>query len=220
MHDEVYPLQPGDVVQRRAGDRDQVRRLAGLERAHLRLPEQLGGVDVDTFYRAINNVERSLIRTDADELTYNLHVILRFDLELELLEGKLDVRDLPEAWDARYHSDIGVQAPDNRDGVLQDVHWYGGLVGGAFQGYTLGNIMSAQIYEAALDAHPEIPEQIAQGSFDTLHGWLKNGIYRYGRKYTAPEIIQRATGSELRIEPYITYLKTKYGELYQVASSK
>ena len=177
-------------------------------------PRQFGDVDVDTFYRAINKVQRSLIRTDADELTYNLHVILRFDLELELLEGKLAVRDLPEAWNARYRSDLGIQAPDDRDGVLQDVHWYAGLVGGSFQGYTLGNIMSAQIYDAALRAHPDVPEQIAAGSFDTLHGWLRDKIYRYGRKYTAPEIIERATGSPLRIEPYITYLKTKYGELY------
>jgi len=174
-------------------------------------PRQLGDVDVDTFYRAINKVERSLIRTDADELTYNLHVIVRFDLELDLLEGKLAVRELPAAWHARYRSDLGVQAPDDRDGVLQDVHWYAGLIGGAFQGYTLGNIMSAQIYDAALRAHPDIPEQTAVGSFGTLHDWLREHIYRYGRKYTAPEIIQRATGSPLRIEPYIAYLKQKYG---------
>lgn len=177
-------------------------------------PGQFGDVDPEQFYRAINNVERSLIRTDADELTYNLHVILRFDLELELLEGRLAVRDLPEAWHARYRSNLGLQAPDDRDGVLQDVHWYAGLVGGAFQGYTLGNIMSAQFYAAAIAAHPGIPEQLAAGSFDTLHGWLRTNVYRHGRKYTASEIIERATGSPLRLEPYMTYLRNKYGELY------
>lgn len=179
-------------------------------------PDQLGAVPFDTFYRAINKVERSLIRTDADEVTYNLHVIMRFDFELELLEGKLAVRDLPEAWHARYQSDLGVRAPDDRDGVLQDVHWFGGLVGGAFQGYTLGNVMSALFYDAALNAHPEIPSEIEQGQFGTLHGWLKENIYQHGRKYTAPEIIERATGGPLRIEPYIRYLKTKYAGLYQL----
>ena len=101
--------------------------------------------------------ERSLIRTDADEVTYNLHVMIRFDLELALLEGTLAVRDLPEAWRARYQADLGVAAPDDRDGVLQDVHWYGGVIGGAFQGYTLGNILGAQFFAAALQAHPEHP---------------------------------------------------------------
>ncbi|HEX2906124.1 MAG TPA: carboxypeptidase M32, partial [Phototrophicaceae bacterium] len=102
-------------------------------------PQQLGAVSLDAFYRAINKVQKSLIRTDADEVTYNLHVMIRFDLELQLLEGSLALRDLPEAWHARYQSDLGLTAPDNRDGVLQDVHWYAGTIGGAFQGYTLGN---------------------------------------------------------------------------------
>ncbi|MGO9526736.1 MAG: carboxypeptidase M32 [Verrucomicrobiia bacterium] len=178
-------------------------------------PLQLDDEPLDTFYRAINKVERSLIRTDADEVTYNLHVMIRFDLELQLLEGKLAVRDLPEAWRARYKSDLGIVSPDDRDGVLQDVHWYGGQVGGVFQGYTLGNILSAQFYEAATKAHPEIPNQIPQGEFATLHGWLKENIYQHGSKFTANEIVNRATGRELTIEPYIRYLKTKYGELYR-----
>lgn len=177
-------------------------------------PQQLGSVPLDEFYRAVNKVEPSLIRTDADEVTYNLHVMLRFDFELQLLEGSLAIRDLPEAWHARYTNDLGVRAPDDRDGVLQDVHWFGGLIGGAFQGYTLGNIMSAQFYDAALKAHPEIPAEIAQGQFGTLHGWLKENIYQHGRKYTAAELLQRVTGGGLRTEPLIAYLKTKYGELY------
>lgn len=180
-------------------------------------PEQLGNVPLDAFHKAINKVVPSLIRTDADEVTYNLHVMIRFDLELALLEGSLSIDDLPEAWHARYASDLGVTAPTDADGVLQDVHWYGGFIGGAFQGYALGNLLSAQFYDAALAAHPEIPSQIGQGNFVTLHGWLKDNIYQYGSKYTAPELIQRVTGGGIEVEPLIKYLRTKYGELYQLS---
>jgi carboxypeptidase Taq len=182
-------------------------------------PGQLGDVPLETFYRAINKVERSLIRTEADEVTYNLHVLLRFGLELDLLEGRLAVRDLPEAWRARFQADLGVVPPDDRDGVLQDVHWYAGVIGGAFQGYTLGNVMGAQFFEAALKAHPEIPGEIEAGEFGTLHGWLKEHIYQHGRKYTAAELMERATGGPLSVEPYIRYLRAKYGELYFVSQS-
>jgi carboxypeptidase Taq len=179
-------------------------------------PEQLNAVSLDTFYRAINKVERSLIRIDADEVTYNLHVMIRFDLELQLLEGALPLRDLPEAWHERYRADLGMAAPDDRDGVLQDVHWYGGVIGGAFQGYTLGNILSAQFYDAAVEARPQISNEIQRGEFGALHGWLKENIYQYGSKYTASELIERATGGGLRIAPYISYLRAKYGELYEL----
>lgn len=179
-----------------------------------KFPEQLRGVSLDQFYRAINKVEQSLIRTDADEVTYNLHVMLRLDFELQLLEGKLSIRDLPEAWHERFEHDLGIVPPDDKDGVLQDVHWYGGIIGGSFQGYTLGNVMGALFYSEALKAHPEIPNEMKQGKFSTLHAWLKENIYRHGRKYTAPELVKRVTGSDLTIKPYINYLKTKYGELY------
>lgn len=177
-------------------------------------PDQLGSVPLETFYRAINRVAPSLIRVDADEVTYNLHVMIRFDLELDLLEGKLTIKDLPEAWNARYTSDLGVTPPDDKDGVLQDVHWYGGIIGGVFQGYTLGNLMSAQFYNAAVKAHPEIPAQIGQGNFSTLHNWLKEHIYQYGSKYTANELLQRVTGGGLETQPLIDYLRRKYGEWY------
>jgi carboxypeptidase Taq len=177
-------------------------------------PEQLGQTSLDAFYRAINKVEPSLIRTDADEVTYNLHVMLRFALELELLEGSLAVPDLPDAWRERYRADLGVVPPDDRDGVLQDVHWYFGTIGGMFQGYTLGNILSAQFYEAALKALPEIPEEIARGSFDILHDWLRGEIYQHGSKYTAAELVERVTGGPLSVGPYMAYLRDKYGDLY------
>lgn len=179
--------------------------------------EQLGEVSLDTFYGAINKVERSLIRTDADEVTYNLHIMVRFDFELSLLEGSLAVRDLPEAWHERYESDLGIAPRDDKDGVLQDTHWFSGVVGGAFQGYTLGNVMSAQFYEAALRQHPTIPTEITHGQFGTLHGWLKTNIYQHGSKFTAAEVVERATGEPLNIAPYLRYLKTKYGALYALS---
>lgn len=177
-------------------------------------PQQLGAVPLDTFYRAINKVQRSLIRTDADEVTYNLHVMLRLDFELDMLEGTLAVRNLAEAWRERFAADLGITPPDDRDGALQDVHWFSGLIGGAFQGYTLGNLLSAQFYSAALAAHPSIPSEIEHGQFGTLHGWLAEKIYAPGSKFTAPELIERVTGEPMRIEPYLDYLRAKYSALY------
>jgi carboxypeptidase Taq len=181
-------------------------------------PQQLGGVTLDTFYRAINKVERSLIRVEADEVTYNLHVMLRFELELQLLEGSLLVADLPAAWRERFNADLGVAPPDDKDGVLQDMHWYGGQVGGMFQGYTLGNIMGAQFFEAARTARPQIGAEIAAGEFGTLLSWLTENIYRHGRTLTTAELLQQVTGGPLRIEPYIAYLRQKYGALYDLSA--
>ena len=177
-------------------------------------PGALDGVDIDTFYRAINKVQSSLIRTDADEVTYNLHVMLRFDLELAMLEGTLAVADLPEAWRARLRADLGVAPTDDRDGALQDVHWYGGIVGGAFQSYTLGNIMSAQFFAAARRELPDLDGQIGRGEFGALRAWLAGRVYRHGRKFTPPELVENATGEALSIAPYMSYLNAKYGALY------
>jgi carboxypeptidase Taq len=171
---------------------------------------------LEAFYRAINKVQRSLIRTDADEVTYNLHVMMRFDLELELLEGRLAVKDLPEAWHARMASDLGVAPNDDRNGCLQDVHWFSGGIGGSFQGYTIGNILGAQFYAAALEAHPEIPREIGHGEFATLHKWLVANVYRHGRKFEPSELVARATGEPMTISPYLAYLRGKYGELYRL----
>ncbi len=177
-------------------------------------PAQLGKVPFDAFFRAINRVDRSLIRIDADEVTYNLHVMIRFDFELALLEGKLAVKDLAQAWRDRYQADLGTASPDDRDGVLQDVHWYAGPIGGAFQGYTLGNILGAQFFDAAVRAHPSIPEEIGRGRFSTLHGWLRENIYQHGSKFTANELVERVAGSPMTIEPYMKYLTGKFGALY------
>jgi carboxypeptidase Taq len=177
-------------------------------------PSGLAQVPLDTFYAAINKVERSLIRVDADEVTYNLHVMLRFDLELDLLEGKVAVKDLPRVWRERFESDFGLVVPDDKDGVLQDVHWYAGPIGGVFQGYTLGNILSAQFFATAKQALPSIEGDIRRGEFGALHGWLKENIYRHGAKFTADELVKRVTGGPLTIEPYLHYLWGKYQPLY------
>jgi carboxypeptidase Taq len=182
-----------------------------LQRA---FPAQLGEVSLATFYRAINRVERSLIRTNADEVTYCLHVIMRFDFECQLLDGTLAVKDLPEAWRARATADLGVTPATDKDGCMQDVHWFDGYVGGAFQSYALGNLMSAQFFDAALRAHPEIPLEIEAGRFDTLRTWLARNIYTHGRARTADELVRSATGSPLSAAPYLRYLRSKYGALY------
>lgn len=185
-------------------------------RLQAKFPGQLKNVSRETFYKAVNKVQRSLIRTDADEVTYNLHVMIRFDIELALLEGNLLVRDLPEYWHVRYLGDMDMRAPDDRDGVMQDVHWFAGVVGGSFQGYTLGNIFGAQFFAQALKAHPEIPQEMSQGMFDTLRRWLVENVYQHGNKFTASELVERVCGEPLSIEPYLAYLKSKYGELYNL----
>jgi carboxypeptidase Taq len=142
--------------------------------------------------------------------------MMRFDLEVDLLEGRLRVEDLPEAWRARMEADLSIAPSDDRDGCLQDVHWYGGSLGGGFQGYTIGNILSAQFHAAAVKNHPEIPREIAAGRFDTLHAWLTDRLYRHGRKLTPDELVMRATGAPMSIAPYLAYLRGKYGEFYRL----
>ncbi len=177
-------------------------------------PAQFADVDVSTFHRAINAVTPSLIRVDADEVTYNLHIMLRFDLELALLDGSLAVADLPDAWRERMAADLGVTVPDDRRGVLQDVHWYAGQVGGMFQSYTLGNVMSAQLYAAAARQLGDLDDAIEAGRYDALRGWLTQHVYRHGRTFTAPDLIERATGAPLGVDAYLAYLGAKYGALY------
>jgi carboxypeptidase Taq len=140
--------------------------------------------------------------------------MIRFDLELALLEGQLAVKDLPEAWNARYQQDLGIEPQDDKDGVLQDVHWYAGRVGGMFQGYAIGNVLGAQFYQAALEAYPQIPDEISQGRFTTLYNWMKENIYRHGKKYSASELVEKTTGKPMGVALYLDYLKMKFGELY------
>jgi carboxypeptidase Taq len=171
-------------------------------------PDQLGSVDEEAFYRAINRVHPSLIRIDADEVTYNLHIILRFELEQDLIEGRLAVKDLPEVWNARMHEYLGVEVPDDAHGVLQDMHWAGGSVG-YFPTYSLGNVISVQIWERALEDLGDLDERFERGEFDDLREWLREHLYRLGRKFTPQETIERVTGSRIDAMPYLRYLREK-----------
>jgi carboxypeptidase Taq len=183
-------------------------------------PDQFGKTGFETFYRAINKVRRSLIRTDADEITYNLHIMMRFDPELQLLEGRLCVKDLPEAWRAHLQANLGLAPADDCDCCLQDVRWYSGTVGGGFQSYTIGNILSAQFYDAAIKTYPGIRREIANGEFGTLHGWLREQLYQHGRKFQSRDLVRRAAGAPMRTEPYLAYLRAKYGERYRLPTTE
>ncbi len=176
-------------------------------------PGQLAGVDVETFYRAINRVEPSLIRVEADEVTYNLHIMLRFELENEMLEGKVKIADLPEAWNAGMEANLGIAPPNDALGVLQDVHWSGGMMG-YFPTYSLGNLISVQFFDKAKTDIPSLPDQIAAGKFDELLSWLRENIHRHGRKYTPAELVKRVTGNELTATNYVAYIKTKFSDIY------
>jgi carboxypeptidase Taq len=170
-------------------------------------------VDEEAIYRAINHVTPSLIRVEADECTYNLHIILRFEIELDLLEGRCNVRDVPELWNAKMAEYLGVEVPDDANGCLQDIHWSHGAMG-YFPTYTLGNLYAAQLYESAQKQLGGIESQIAQGEFTPLLNWLREHVHRFGRRKTAVEIVREATGSEPTAAPYLTYLETKYKQLY------
>jgi carboxypeptidase Taq len=156
-----------------------------------------------------------LIRVEADEVTYNLHIMLRFELENDLLEGKLKVRDLPEAWNTRMKSYLGINVPNDREGVLQDIHW-SYVSFGIFPGYTIGNLIGAQLMEKIQAAIPDLDAQIERGEFVALLRWLRKNVHVHGRKFTPNELLERATGKPLTPAPWIAYVREKYGALYGV----
>ena len=169
---------------------------------------QLGSVDEEEFYRAVNKVQPSLIRIDADEVTYNLHIILRFELEQDLIEGRIAVADLPDAWNARMKDYLGVDVPDDAHGVLQDMHWAGGGFG-YFPTYALGNVISVQIWDRAKEDLGDLDERFERGEFGDLREWLREHLYRLGSKFTPQETIERVTGSPIDAKPYVRYLREK-----------
>jgi len=172
-------------------------------------PDALGGVDEVSFVRSVSAVRPGLIRGDADEVTYGLHIIMRFELERELLAGTVAAGDLPEVWNARMKESLGVEVPDDAHGVLQDMHWSTGLFG-YFPTYQLGNVVSVQIWEVAHAALGELEEQFSRGEFGPLREWLSEQIYRHGSRYTPPELLRRVTGSGIDPEPYLKYLHAKF----------
>jgi carboxypeptidase Taq len=181
-----------------------------LQRA---FPEQLAGVDAEAYYRAVNRVRPSYIRVDADELTYNLHIMLRFEIENDLLEGRLRVDEVPEAWNAKLVEYLGLPPPPAADGPLQDMHWSIPVLG-SFVGYTLGNLIGAQLMERIRSDLPDLDGMIAAGEFRPVLGWLREAVYAHGRKFTPGELVERVTGSPITAAAWITYARDKFGELY------
>ena len=175
-----------------------------------RFGEQLRDVDEETWFRAVNRVQPSLIRIAADEVTYNMHVILRFELEQDLLAGSVDVGDLPNEWNRRMNDYLGVDVPDDAHGVLQDMHWGMGTIG-YFPTYSLGNVMSVQIWERIQDDIPDLDDRLERGQFGPLREWLGEHIHRHGRKFLPQETLERAVGARIDPEPYLRYLREKHG---------
>lgn len=176
-------------------------------------PAQLNSVSLDAFYKGINRVQPSLIRVEADEATYNLHIMLRLELEIALMEGNLDAKDLPEAWNVRMQEYLGLTPPNDALGVLQDVHWSSGYLG-YFSTYALGNLVSVQLWECIHREIPSLGDQIRRGEFTELLGWLREKIHRHGKKFEPQELVQRVTGSKIDPEPYLGYLREKYSQVY------
>ncbi|MBS1868190.1 MAG: carboxypeptidase M32 [Actinobacteria bacterium] len=191
------------------------RPFAGWLHGQLRevFPERFGAVGEEAFYRAVNKVQPSLIRVEADEATYGLHIILRFELERAMIAGTVALEDLPEAWNARMRQYLGVEVPNDAVGVLQDVHWSGGDIG-YFATYALGNLIAAQLWERARADLPDLDSALAAGDGNALRGWLGEHVHRFGRTYPPRELVLRATGSAIRVEPFLAYLNAKLRPIY------
>ena len=189
-----------------------------LPRVTATLPGALDGLDVGALYRAVNTVQPSLIRTEADETTYNLHIIMRFELELALIEGSLTVDDAPAAWDAATERLLGIEVPGVVDGILQDVHWSAGLMG-YFPTYTLGNLIGAQLWERLREELGDVDSQLERGEFAPLREWLRDNVHRHGRKFMPRELLRRVTGDDLRVEPFLRYLREKLADAGVLATA-
>ena len=176
-------------------------------------PSQLDGVSLKSFYKAINKVEPSFIRVNADEATYNLHIMLRLEMEIGMVEGSIAIKDLPEIWNAKMQEYFGITPPNDAMGVLQDVHWSYGSIG-YFSTYALGNLVSAQLWEKINKDIRNLDDQIRQGNFSELLGWLRTKVHVHGHKYDPQDLVQLVTGSKITPEPYVRYLTKKYSEIY------
>ena len=177
--------------------------------------ESLDGVKLDDFYAAVNDVRPSYIRVEADEATYNLHILLRFELERAMIMGELKPADIPGEWNKRFKNYFGIEVDHDSHGCLQDVHWSGGMIG-YFPTYTLGNLYSAQFFAKAKADMPNLTAQFERGDFSQLLHWLRENIHKHGKRYRARQLVQRVTGQPLSHKPLMTYLYTKYGEIYGI----
>jgi carboxypeptidase Taq len=179
-------------------------------------PDQLEGVEPDAFARALCLVEPSLIRVQADEVTYNLHIVARFELEAALINGEIEVDDLPGLWNARYEEYLGIRPERDAEGVLQDVHWSHGSFG-YFPTYTLGNLYAAQIYSALRRAFPDFDARLASEGPRFILEWLRERMYRYAAVYTPAALIERVTGEPPNPEHFVHYLRERYGWVYELS---
>jgi len=178
-------------------------------------PSILGDVDLESFYKAINKVQPSLIRVNADEATYNLHIMLRLELEIAMIEDTVQIKDLPDIWNAKMEEYLGILPPDDSKGVLQDIHWSNGYLG-YFSTYALGNLISAQLWEKITADIPDLSDGFRKGEFGALLEWLREKIHVHGSKYEPQELVQRVTGSKIDSAPYVRYLKQKYSDIYKL----
>jgi carboxypeptidase Taq len=178
-------------------------------------PSQLGAIDLETFYKGINKVNPTLIRVEADEATYNLHIMLRLEIEIALMENTLAVKDLPGFWNSKMKEYLGITPPNDADGVLQDIHWASGMIG-YFSTYALGNLISLQLWEKINQDIPGLDDLIRQGIFENLLDWLVRNVHIHGKKYEPQELVQRVTGSRIDSAPYIRYLKKKFSDIYLI----
>lgn len=176
-------------------------------------PGVLDDISEEGFWRAINRVEPSFIRVEADEVTYGLHIMLRFEIEREMLTGKLAVKDIPAAWNAKMESYLGITPPDDAQGCLQDVHWSAGLIG-YFPTYLIGTALASQLYEQALKDNPAIASDLVKGDYASLLSWLREKVHHPGRRFLPGELVERICGGPARSEPYLNYLNSKFAEVY------
>ncbi len=176
-------------------------------------PNQFNNIIPEQFYRGINNVSPSLIRTEADELTYHFHVIIRYEIEKMLIEGTLHTKDIPACWNEQYQKYLGITVPDDNRGCLQDIHWSHGSFG-YFATYSLGSLYAAQLYATIEREHPSIGEDIGRGDFNNIHQWLKKQIYPYGRYFSSEQLCKKATGEALQSDYFIQYATKKYAGIY------
>jgi carboxypeptidase Taq len=183
---------------------------------HAEFPGALAGVDLDTFHASVNRVAPSFIRVEADEVTYNLHIVLRYELELLLIHDALPLSELPAAWNERMRRYLGIDPPDDTQGVLQDIHWAWGEFG-YFPTYALGNLYAASLYRAAERAVPALPEHLRRGELLPLRDWLRDNVHRQGYRLPAEALIRQVTGQGLTDTDFLAYLKDKYGALYGVS---
>jgi carboxypeptidase Taq len=187
-----------------------------LPKVKERFPEKLDGVSPLDVYEAANEVyEDNLIRVEADELTYHMHIVVRFEIERDLIRGNIDVEDVPELWNDKYEEYLGIRPDTDADGCLQDIHWSHGDFG-YFPTYSLGSVLAAQLFDSAEADIPDLDEKIREGDFEPLHDWLTENVHQHGRRYTTDELVRQATGEEYTADYFLDYVTSKYGELYEL----